>query len=87
MVHDLVMKKGKLQKKQAAPDVLSYAKVATVNDSFYVSNSTSDNVSFYHLSDDRSMLMAVQGVPAFAEDTLQVEWMKKILNAPAGRHP
>ena len=83
-VHDLVMKKGKLQKKQAAPDVLSYAKIATANDSLYVSNSTSDNVGFYHLSDDRSMLMAVQGVPAFAEDTLQVEWKKKILNAPAG---
>ena len=45
----------------------------------------SDDVGFYHLSDDSSMLMAVQGVPAFAEDTLQVEWMKKIRNAPAGR--
>ena len=83
--HAVVVKKGKLQKKQAAPDLLSYVKIATVNDSLYVSNSTSDNVSFYHLSDDRGMLMAVQGVPAFAEDTLQVEWMKKILNAPAGR--
>ena len=84
-IHDIVVKKGKLQKKQAAPDVLSYAKIATTNDSLYVSNSTSDNVGFYRLSDDRSMLMAVQGVPAFAEDTLQVEWMEKILNVPAGR--
>ena len=84
--HDIVVKKRKLQKKQAGPDLLSHAKIATTNDSLYVSNSTSDNVGFYHLSDDRGMLMAVQGVPAFAEDTLQVEWMKKILNAPSGRH-
>ena len=84
-VHDIVVAEGKLQKKQAAPDLLSYAKIETANDSLYISNSTSDNVGFYHLSDDRGMLMAVQGVPAFAEDTLQVEWMKKILNVPSGR--
>ena len=29
--------------------------------------------------------MAVQGMPAFAEDTLQGEWTRKILNAPVGR--
>ena len=81
-----IRQKGRFRKKQAAPDVLSYAKIATANDSLYVSNSTSNNVGFYHLSDDRSMLMAVQDVPAFAEDTLQAEWMKKIENAPAG-HP
>ena len=80
-----VKQKGQLRKKQADPDVLSYAKIATTNDLLYVSNSTSDNIGFYHLSDDSSMLMTVQGVPAFAEDTLQVEWMKKILNAPDGR--
>ncbi len=80
-VHAIAVAEGKLQKKQAAPDVLSYAKIETANDSLYISNSTSDNIGFYHLSDDRSMLMAVQGVPAFAEDTLQVEWMKKMLNA------
>ena len=80
-----IRQRGRLRKKQADPDVLSYAKIATANDSLYVSNSTSNNVGFYHLSDDRSMLMAVQDVPAFAEDTLQAEWMKKIKNAPAGR--
>ena len=84
-VHDIVVAEGKLLKKQAAPDLLSHAKIATANDSLYVSNSTSDNVGFYHLSDDRGLLMTVQGVPAFAEDILQVEWMKKILNAPSGR--
>ncbi|MCY3740895.1 MAG: sigma-70 family RNA polymerase sigma factor [Candidatus Poribacteria bacterium] len=84
-VHDIVVAAGKLQKKQAAPDLLSYAKIATANDSLYVSNSTSNNVGFYHLSADGGMLMAVQGVPAFAESTLQVEWMKQINNAPAGR--
>ena len=81
----VVVNDGKLQKKQTVPDLLSYAKIATANDSLYISNSTSDNVGFYYLSDDRGMLMAVQGVPAFAEDTLQVEWTKKILNVPSGR--
>ena len=79
-----VRQKGRLPKKQADPDVLSYTKIATANDLLYVSNSTSNNVGFYHLSGDRSMLMAVQGMPAFAEDTLQGEWTKKILNAPVG---
>lgn len=77
-----IVKKGKLQKKQAIPDLLSDAKIAKVNGSLYVSNSTSGNVGFYHLSTDGSVLMSVQGIPAFAEDTLQVEWQKKINNAP-----
>ncbi|MDE0401456.1 MAG: sigma-70 family RNA polymerase sigma factor [Candidatus Poribacteria bacterium] len=84
-VHDIVVAAGKLQKKQAAPDLLGHAKIATTNDLLYVSNSTSNNVGFYHLSADGGMLIAVQGVPAFAESTLHVEWMKKINNAPAGR--
>ena len=77
-----IVKKGKLQKKQAIPDLLSDAKIAKVNGSLYVSNSTSGNVGFYLLSTDGSVLMSVQGIPAFAEDTLQVEWQKKINNAP-----
>ncbi len=81
-VHSVVVKKGQLQKKQANPDLLSHAKIAKTNGSLYVSNSTSDNVVFFHLSADGSVLMSVQGVPAFAEDTLQVEWQKKINNAP-----
>ena len=84
-VHDIVMKKGQLQKKQETPNLLSDAKIAKANGSLYVSNSTADNVGFYHLSTDGSILMSVQEVPAFAEDTLHVEWQKRINNAPRDR--
>ena len=84
-IHDIVMKKGQLQKKQENPNLLSDAKIAKANGSLYVSNSTADNVGFYHLSADGSMLMSVQEVPAFAEDTLHVEWQKRINNAPRDR--
>ena len=84
-VHDIVVAEGKLQKKQAAPDLLSHAKIAKANGSLYVSNSTADNIGFYHLSADGSMLMSVQGVPAFTEDTLHVKWQKRINNAPRDR--
>ena len=80
-----IRQKGRLRKKQAAPDVLSLAKIAKTNGSFYASNSTSDKVMLFHLSLDGNVLIPFQGVPAFAEDTLQVEWRKKILNAPSGR--
>ena len=76
--------KGRLRKKQANPDVLSYAKIATANGSFYVSNSTSDKVTLFEFAVDGNVLLPAQGVPEFAEDTLQAEWMKKIRNA-AGR--
>lgn len=79
-----IRQKGRLRKKQAAPDVLSLAKIEKANGSFYVSNSTSDKVMLFHLSLDGNVLIPFQGVPAFAEDTLQVEWRKKILNAPSG---
>ena len=81
----VVVNDGKLQKKQAVPDLLSHAKIAKANGSLYVSNSTADNVGFYHLSADRDVLMSVQGIPAFVEDTLQVEWQKKTNNAPRDR--
>lgn len=81
-VHDIVVKKAKLQKKQAVPDLLSHAKLEKANGSLYVSNSTPDDVGFYRLSADGDMLMSVQGVPAFAEDTLHLEWQRKINNAP-----
>lgn len=84
-VHDIVIKQGQLQKKQKTPNLLSDAKIAKANGSLYVSNSTSDNVGFYHLSAGESMLMSVQEVPAFAEDTLHVEWQKRINNAPRDR--
>ncbi|MDE0469231.1 MAG: sigma-70 family RNA polymerase sigma factor [Candidatus Poribacteria bacterium] len=83
--HAIVVNEGKLQKKQAAPDLLSDAKIAKANGALYVSNSTSDGVGFYYLSVDRDVLMSVQEIPAFAEDTLEVEWGKKINNAPGDR--
>ena len=79
----VVVNDGKLQKKQAVPDLLSHAKIAKANGSLYVSNSTSDNVGFFHFSTDGSVLMSVQGIPAFAGDTLQVEWQKKTNKAPS----
>ena len=81
----VLAKDRKLQKKQAIPDLLSHAKIAKTNGSLYVSNSTPDDVSFFYLSADGSVLMSVQGMPAFAEDTLQVEWQKKVNNAPRDR--
>ena len=82
---DVVVNDGKLQKKQAIPDLLSHAKIAKANGSLYVSNSTADNVGFYHLSADGSVLMSIQGIPVFAEDTLQVESQEKTNNAPGDR--
>ena len=81
----VVVNHGKLQKKQAIPDLLSHAKIAKANGSLYVSNSTADNVGFYHLSTDGSVLMSIQGIPPFAQDTLQLEWQKKTNNAPRDR--
>ena len=81
---DGVRQKGRLRKKQAAPDVLSYAKIATINDSLYVSNSTSDKVMLFQFPVNGNVLVPVQGMPTFVEDTRWAEWQKKILNAPAG---
>ena len=78
-----VRQKGRLRKKQAAPDVLSLAKIAKVNDSFYVSNSTLNKVMLFHLSLDGNMLIPVQGKPPFGEDTRWVEWQKKFENDPS----
>ena len=80
-----IVKKWKLEKKQAGPNLLTHARIVKSNGSLYVSDSTADNVGFYHLSTDGSVLMSVQGVPVFAEDTLQVEWQKKTNNAPGDR--
>ncbi len=76
------IQKGRLQKKQMAPDLLSYAKIAKANGSFYVSNSTSDNVELFRLLADENVLKSVQEMPVFPTDTLQVEWQKKFKNAP-----
>ena len=80
-----IVKKWKLQKKQAGPDLLSHAKIVRSNGSLYVSDSTPDNVGVFHLSADGDVLMSVQGIPPFAEDTLHVEWQKKTNNAPSDR--
>ena len=78
-----IRQKGRLRKKQAIPDMLSHAKIIETDDLLYVSNSTSDNISFLHLSDRIDALTPVQGVPIFAEDTLEVEWRKKFEKAPS----
>ena len=74
---DNVVEKGRQEKKQSGPDLLSHAKIAKVNDSLYVSNSTVDNVEFFRLSGNKDILEPVRRVPVFPEDTLQTEWKKK----------
>ena len=72
-----VRQKGRLRKKQADPDVLSFAKIAKTNGTFYVSNSTSDKVMLFQFSIDGNVLIPVQGMPTFVEDTRWAEWQKK----------
>ena len=72
-----VRQKGRLRKKQADPDVLSFAKIAKANASFYISNSTSDKVVLLYFSVNGNVLIPVQGMPAFVEDTRWAEWQKK----------
>ncbi|RKU26832.1 hypothetical protein C6499_12610, partial [Candidatus Poribacteria bacterium] len=74
---DGVRQKGRLRKKQADPDVLSFAKIAKTNGTFYVSNGTSDKVMLFQFSIDGNVLGPVQGMPTFVEDTRWVEWQKK----------
>ena len=64
-------------KRQASPNLLSHAKIAKANGSLYVSNSTADQVGFYHLAIDGGVLMRVQEMPVLPEDTRWVEWQKK----------
>ena len=78
-----IRQKGRLRKKQAIPDMLSHAKIIETNGFLYVSNSTSNNISFLHLSAHIDVLVRVQGVPIFTEDTLEVEWQKKFEKAPS----
>ena len=72
-----VRQKGRLRKKQADPDVLSFAKIAKANGTFYVSNSTSDKVMLFQCSVNGNVLVPVQGMPTFVEDTRWAEWQKK----------
>ena len=77
-----VVPEGKLRKKQTAPDLLSHVKIARINGSFYVSNSTTDKVELFRLSADRDVLKPVQRMPVFTEDTLEVEWQNKSKDDP-----
>lgn len=78
-----IRQKGRLRKKQTIPDMLSHAKIIETDGLLYVSNSTSDTISFLHLSAHIGALVPVQGAPIFPEDTLEVEWRKKFEKAPA----
>ncbi|MCE2412991.1 sigma-70 family RNA polymerase sigma factor [Candidatus Poribacteria bacterium] len=81
-VGDDIKKKGMLQKKQTAPDLLSHAKIAKTKGSLYVSNSTTDKVEVFHLSSDGDVLKPVRRMPVFTENTLEVEWLNRFKNAP-----
>ena len=78
-----IRQKGRLRKKQAIPDMLSHAKIIETDGLLYVSNSTSNNISFLHLSAHMDALTLVQKVPIFPQDTLEVEWQKKFEKAPS----
>jgi len=72
-----IVPKKRLPKKRKGQDLLSHAKIAKVNDSLYVSNSTEDDVELFRLSTDEDVLKPVQRMPIFAEVTLQSEWKKR----------
>ncbi|MYB96673.1 hypothetical protein F4054_12870 [Candidatus Poribacteria bacterium] len=76
-----IRQKGRLRKKQAIPDMLSHAKIIETDGRLYVSNSTSNNISFLHLSAPIDALTPVQKAPIFPQDTLEVEWQKKFEKA------
>ena len=78
-----IRQKARLRKKQAAPDVLSFARIEKTNGTCYVSNSTSDKVMLFDFSLNEDGLIPVQGIPSFAERTRWAEWRKKFENAPA----
>lgn len=79
---DAVVKKGMLQKKQTAPDLLSHAKIVKADGSLYVSNSTTDKVEMFRLSSEGDVLKPIRWMPVFTENTLEVEWQKRFKNAP-----
>jgi len=81
-VGDDIEKKGMLQKKQTAPDLLSHAKIAKTKGSLYVSNSTTDKVELFRVSSDGDVLKPVRRMPVFTENTLEVEWLNRFKNAP-----
>ena len=59
-------------------DGLKWPKTAAVNGVLYVSSSHKEGVRLLCLSDSGARLVPVGGVPHFAEDTLDMEWTKKL---------
>ena len=57
------------------------AKFVGNSGALYVSNSELKRVTLHHLSDTGNVLLPVEGVPDFAEDTLHTEGVKKIIAA------
>ena len=61
-------------------------KIATANGILYVSNSEHDGVTLYRLSDDGNAFLLVEDAPDFEEDTLEMEWQKKRMEATRNRY-
>ena len=57
------------------------AKIVTADGVLYASNSELDGVTLYHLSDAGDVLLTLEGVPDFEENTLHIEWQKKLREA------
>ena len=55
------------------------AKVATANGVLYASSTTLDSVTLFRLSDAGNVLLPVEGIPDFEEDTLHIQWQKKLM--------
>ena len=60
-------------------------KIAAADGVFYVSNSEHDSVTLFRLSDAGNVLLPVEDVPDFEEDTLFMEWHKKRMEAVKNR--
>lgn len=69
-----------LKPNENAPFGALQAKVIAVDGVLYASNSEiSDGVTLFRVSDGDDVLLPIEGVPNFEEDTLHAEWEKKLL--------
>ena len=57
------------------------AKIATVDGVLYASNSELREVTLFRLSDTGDVLLPVEDIPDFEENTLHIEWQKKLREA------
>ncbi len=55
------------------------SKFATANGVLYATNSELEGVTLFRLSGAGSVLLPVEGVPDFEEDTLLIQWQKKLM--------